>query len=164
MPPTTVSRTYLAKLFACDVRTVKNLVDEGMPKEARGQYDLTKCVPWYLEREREQARGSKGLNDLDLARQRKTIAEARKAEMEAEALEGRLVPLAVHEKRFGDACERLRAVLVQVPSRFMARIQQARGDVEAQAVGEAIRDETLRSLLETADDLDDDDGASTSAA
>lgn len=164
MPPTTVSRTYLAKLFACDVRTIKNLVDEGMPKEARGQYDLTKCVPWYIEREREQARAGKGLNDLDLARQRKTIAEARKAEMEAEALEGRLIPLDVHEKRFGDACERLRAVLTQVPARFMGRIQQARADAEAQAVGEAIRDETLKALLEVADDLDDDDGAGASAA
>jgi phage terminase Nu1 subunit (DNA packaging protein) len=53
-----------------------------MPKAARGKYDLTACVPWYLKREREAARGAKGLNDLDLARQRKTVAEARLAELE----------------------------------------------------------------------------------
>jgi hypothetical protein len=42
---TLVTRDNLAKLFGVDVRSIKNFVDEGMPKESRGKYSLQKCVP-----------------------------------------------------------------------------------------------------------------------
>ena len=75
-----VTPKFLANVLKCDVRSLKNFVDEGMPKAERGKYSLSQCVPWYVERERAAARASRGLNELDLARQRKTLAEAQEAE------------------------------------------------------------------------------------
>jgi hypothetical protein len=31
-----------------EVRRVQQLIHEGMPREARGQYDSIKCAAWYI--------------------------------------------------------------------------------------------------------------------
>lgn len=147
-----VSGKALAGILKVDVRTVKNLVDQGMPKQARGRYDLEACVPWYVERERETARAGKGLNDLDLARQRKTLAEARKAEIELETLEGNVIPLEDHEHRVETLAVRL-AAQVKGLDRFMADVQRATSIIEAKAVVDKISDALLASLRAVADEL-----------
>lgn len=147
------TRHELAALIGVDVRTIKNLVDDGMPKEARGKYDLGVCVKWYIERCVELARAGKGLNDLDLARQRKTIAEARMAELELEQLEGNLIPLEMHEHRVEGIAGRLAAQCKGL-DRFIADVQRATTIVDAKEVVDKVSDALLASLRAVADDLD----------
>lgn len=158
-----MSRNVLAELFRVDVRTIKNLVDEGMPKEARGMYSLRACVPWYLEREREAARKGKGPSDLDLAKQRKTLADARMAELAVAEAEATLLPAELLEERFGAVCDRLRAKCTQLPSRFSSKIQQAQTAGESIAVGEDMRDYVLRAFQEVADELEAEDAGDDDA-
>ncbi len=93
---------------------------------------------------------------LDAARLRKETADAQLKEIAVAEAEGRLIPLDMHGRLYAAACDRLRAVLMAIPSRYLGRIQQSRTDAEALAVGEAIRDETLRGLIGTADDEGDE--------
>lgn len=46
MPLADVDR--VAQALNLDPRRVQQLVKEGMPKEARGQYDPVKCMLWYI--------------------------------------------------------------------------------------------------------------------
>src|SRR5690242_19449917 len=43
-----VSREKLAQIFDCTPRWVSRLVEEGMPKKGRGQFDLARCLLWYI--------------------------------------------------------------------------------------------------------------------
>lgn len=149
-----VSRKVLADVLKVDIRSLKNFVDDGMPKEARGRYDLTHCVPWYVEREREAARAGKGLNDLDLARQRKTLAEARKAEIELDEIEKNMIPLSVHEERLEVMTGRL-AVPVKGLDRYIADVQRATTMLEAKGVLDRVSDDLLRALQGIADETDE---------
>jgi phage terminase Nu1 subunit (DNA packaging protein) len=150
---TLVSRDYLAKLFGVDVRSIKNFVDEGMPKEARGKYSLQKCVPWYLNREREAARNNKGLNDLDLARQRKTVAEARMAEIDLATAEGQAIPLELHISRMRERLETV-AGAVKAIGRYQPDIKAAVTDEAADALLERMGDQILAELHGLSDLID----------
>jgi phage terminase Nu1 subunit (DNA packaging protein) len=44
----TVDVRKIASLLNLDKRRVQQLVEEGMPREARGQYDPVKCMLWYI--------------------------------------------------------------------------------------------------------------------
>lgn len=135
----------LADLFGCDARTIGNLVTEGMPKVKRGRFDVGACVRWYVERERERARAGKGLNDLDLARQRKTIAEARKAELELAAAEGAVIPTEVHATRLRERLETV-AGAVKAIGRYHADVKAAVSDEAADALLDRMSDEILAEL------------------
>jgi phage terminase Nu1 subunit (DNA packaging protein) len=148
-----VSRDYLAALFGVDVRTIANLVEEGMPKTERGKYDLTACVPWYLNREREAARGAKGLNDLDLARQRKTVADARLAELEVAKAEELVIPTELHAQRLKERLETV-AGAVKAIGRYHADVKAAVTDVGADQLLERMADELLVELYQLTDSID----------
>jgi phage terminase Nu1 subunit (DNA packaging protein) len=150
---TLVTRDYLAKLFGVDVRSVKNFVDEGMPKAGRGKYSLQACVPWYITREREAARQNKGLNDLDLARQRKTVAEARLAEIELATAEGEAIPLEMHVARMRERLETV-AGAVKAISRYQPDIKAAVTDEAADALCDRMGDEILAELHGLTDTID----------
>lgn len=147
-----VNRSQMADVLGVDVRSIKNFVDDGMPKMARGKYDLGACVKWFVEHEREKARAGKGLNDLDLARQRKTIAEARKAELELETLEGNVIPLDMHESRLEAIGLRLAAQCKGL-DRFISDVQRATSTIEAKAVVDRVSDALLAALMKVSDDL-----------
>lgn len=151
--PFEVARQKLANLFGVDVRTIKNLVDEGMPKRARGRFDLAVCVPWYLERERERARGNKGLNDLDLARQRKTVAEARLAELNLAKEEAHLIPMEMHTKRLTERLDEVAGALKSL-GRYHADVKAAVTDDAADRLLDRMSDETLAQLHALSDVID----------
>lgn len=92
-------------------------------------------------------------------KQRRSEAETRMAEIELAEAEGLLIPLTDYESRLAAICERIRAVLNVIPSKYLGKIQVARTQIEAQAVGEAIKTETLIALQGVAEDLDDEFGA-----
>lgn len=140
-----VSRDFLARVFGCDVRTITNYVSAGMPKSARGKFPLASCVQWHVGAEREAARAGKGLNDLDLARQRKTIAEARVAELDLAEREQLSIPIEMHRKRLR---ERLESVAGQVKAigRYQPDVKAATTDAQADALLDRMADEILAEL------------------
>lgn len=157
-----VSQKGLAEALALTARQVRNLTDEGIfVRRHDGKtlvYDLAACVQAYMayKREREKPDSEDQLKEL---RHRKLLAEVRAAEIGVAEAEGRLIPLDAHEQRIGAICDRLRALLMTIPSKYLSRIQVTRTELEAQAVGEQIRDETLRALQGTADDVEDEESA-----
>ncbi|MDQ6771150.1 MAG: hypothetical protein M3Z54_14330 [Gemmatimonadota bacterium] len=155
-----ISQKELAERLGITTRHVRNLVFEGMPKDGEGPkatHPWPEARDWYNGYLRAQERKKKPEDDLKELRKRKFIAEVRKAEIEVAESDGQLIGYDVHELRVGQICDRLRNVLMTVPSKFLSRIQVTRTDLEAQAVGEQIRDELLRALQGTAQDIEDED-------
>jgi phage terminase Nu1 subunit (DNA packaging protein) len=150
MPNTDVTRDFLSRLLGVDVRTITNCRKEGAPQSARGLYPLADFVKWYVEREREAARGSKGLNDLDLARQRKTIVDARRGEVELAKEESRVLPIDMHKKRLRERVETV-AGNVKAIHRYQPLIKSAVTDEAADALCDRMADEILAELFEAKD-------------
>jgi phage terminase Nu1 subunit (DNA packaging protein) len=105
---------------------------------------------------REAKKASKSSDKVDDLRNRRFDAETRLAELELAEAEGKVIPISDYESRLAAICERVANVLKTVPSKYLGRIQVARTQIEAQAVGESIRDETLIALQGVGEDLDDD--------
>lgn len=162
-PRGSVSQKELSSRLGITQRHIRNLVLEGLPKIGEGNgatHPWPESRDWYNEYIRQQERKKQPEDDLKELRRRKFVAEVRMAEIGVEEADGRLIPLSLHETRIAAICDRLRAVLMTIPSKFLSRIQVARTDLEAQAVGEQIRDETLRAVQGTSEDVEDDvDGA-----
>jgi hypothetical protein len=152
-PDAEVSRDFLARLLGVDVRTITNLVGEGMPKAARGRFVLLAAVQWYVQREREAARGAKGLNDLDLARQRKTIAEARLVEIDLAAKEDAMIPMPVHVERMRARLETV-AGAIKANGKYHADVKAATSDEAAEALLDRMADEQLAELFELSDEIE----------
>lgn len=153
-----VTREFLARLFCVDVRSVGNFTDGGMPKTARGRFPLVACTQWYLRRERDTARAGKGLNDLDRARERKTLAEAEEAELRVQQILGNVVPLAVVDDVAGRLADRLLPVLQNIPSNFTLRLEECgMSAAKAEAVLEAIAVELTTTLRDSLEDEGTDD-------
>jgi phage terminase Nu1 subunit (DNA packaging protein) len=154
----TVSKAELAELFGKEERTVTNWRQQGIPVRINGKsvrYPLGPCIAWYVDRERETARTGKGPSELDVVRIRKTLAEARRAELEVEELEGALIRMEMHEDRVRRLCDRL-AARCKTLTRFAGDVQTALTDAEALGLCEKIETDLLRSLSETADDVEED--------
>lgn len=152
-PDALVTRFFLAALLGVDVRSIGNFVAEGMPKAARGRFPLQACVQWYIQREREAARAGKGLNDLDLARQRKTIAEARLAEMGVADKEGSSLPMPVHEERLRARLESV-AGAIKANGRYQPDVKAAITDEQADALLDRMADEQLAELFALSDTIE----------
>lgn len=146
----------IAGRLALSYRQIHNLCEKGMPRTGAGSTFLwPECLRWYIEfkaltlkppQPDKEKRARLFLEKLD--------AETRVAKVAAAEAEGRVIPLELHEQRFASVCDRLRAVLTNLPARYGAKIQQARTAGEARIVGNAIRDETFRSLLDVAGELE----------
>lgn len=161
-----VSRGDLAQLLGVDVRSITNFVREGMPKTTRGSYAPGACIRWYVEREcarereKERARHSQGLSELDLARQRKLVAEAQEAELRVARMLGSVIPADVHEETVGLLADRLLAVLQNVPGNYGLRLEEVGVPAaRAEAVLEAIALELTTALRGVADDFEADAAA-----
>ena len=155
-----ISQKDLGERLGITTRQIRNLVFDGMPKDGEGPkatHPWPESRDWYNTYIRAQERKKQPEDDLKDLRKRKFVAEVRKAEIEVEEADGRLIPFDVHEKRIAGICDRLRGILMTVPSKFLSRIQVTRTDLEAQACGEHIRDELLRALQGTAAEIDDED-------
>jgi len=86
-------------------RRVQYLVKLGMPREARGQYDLGRCVVWYiryLQKELERRGGhptaEEETGSLLEERRRLIKAQADQAELDLSRSRGELIPITYHEE------------------------------------------------------------------
>lgn len=160
--------TELARLFEVDRRTVTNWLrmDPPCPSEGSGQarrFRMKAVVDWMLDRER--ARHAKALEieqeklteeEVKQARDRRTIIESKLIEMDLAEREGRLVTVEDVDAVGAEIGDRLRAVLINLPSNYTLHLERAGVAPEkGQAVLEEIAEEMTRSLRGAAEELDD---------
>lgn len=108
---------------------VRQLVRDGtIPKIGRAKYDLRAVIRAYCERLREQASKAGGRPPSDpspearSARERLTEAQARLAEVKADAAAGKLLPADDIERAWAGILRDLRSALLAIPSRVGATL------------------------------------------
>jgi phage terminase Nu1 subunit (DNA packaging protein) len=92
-----VSTVTVAETLKLSTRRVRQLVELGMPRENRGQYDLAKCMLWYIrhlqrEIERRELDRSPESTALRAQRVRLVKAQADREEHSLKILSAQLVP------------------------------------------------------------------------
>jgi len=88
-----VSRVELATFFGVSSRTLTNWSRIGMPRAARGRYDLRTVLDWWLENIHESETKQETKDEPLLAAKRKYwAAKATREEFRADAERGGLLP------------------------------------------------------------------------
>ena len=167
-----VSRELIAFVLDVDERTITNLVkdhdgENPFPSRVVGKsrtFPVARCVQWYVKFKMDEAAkraNPKGeqLSVLDQVKTRKELAQAIRAELEVAEARGELLPIAMHEDRVAQLCERL-AARCKTLGRYRGEVQRAMTDLEAAQLLERIIDELLRSLMSVADEIEEPDGES----
>ena len=149
-----VSRTAVQK-------AIKRL---GIPQDAEGQIDVAAAERlWPREGATPPATaaamplqpGEPDSISFAEAKRRKELALAQLRELEVAEKEGEMLPLSQHEQRLQSICERL-AARVKGLGRYMGDVQRATTDIEAAELLERISDDLLRSLMDLADEIEED--------
>jgi len=126
--------------------SVTNFMDAGMPKLARGTYDVRAVVQWYVARKQEEF--DKRIANLgsEEAETRYRLAKAESAELDLAVKRGQLVPvdkvLSMWETHIGSA----KAKLMAIPSRMATLVLAAQSKQEVQALLEEVQREGLNEL------------------
>ncbi len=127
---------------------ISQLVAEGMPKAARGQYDPLVCMHWYLGKlrpavHRKSSEASDGsLRDLTAQRTRLTAAQADQAEMERDEKAGRLIPIEVHETMMTGWALTVKQLALAVPARLSSKL-----DMQPRTKVRMILEDAMKGLL-----------------
>lgn len=109
----TFKTNTIAKVLYVSRRRIRQLVSEGMPRVAKGKYDLSACVQWYTKYKTSLAAQS---SKIDQARLRKLNAEAKMIEIRVTAMEEKLIPAAVVKDTWERITETIRARLLKIPA------------------------------------------------
>jgi hypothetical protein len=124
--------------------------ESGMPRDARGAYDLRKCVPWYLQMWKKKAQG----DDIsDLAEERRLMLKEQRmmAEIERRTMEGTKIDR--DEAREGWAM--LAGMFVAALDALVAQVSPVIVHVESPAEARAILKGAANSIREElANELD----------
>lgn len=118
-----VNKRQLSETFGVSQQAIDKWDKEGMPIESRGArgkenaYNTVRVFNWLLERYKKS-----NLSELNIERTRLIKAQADKAEMEAEALRGELLPIEIikeaWQSAFGQARVRIMAIKADIKSRI----------------------------------------------
>ena len=113
-----ILRADLARLFQRSPRWISKLVDQGMPREIGGGYDVAKCMWWYIRHlQRELERRELTPDDVPLRRERLRLvtAQADREEYELKQRRAQLAPAEVLAEFERGICDRItRAALAMV--------------------------------------------------
>lgn len=148
----TVDVEKLARALNLTRSRIAQLVHEGMPKEARGQYDFFKCAAWYvrwLQRAIEKRDGlasGVGYVTEGEVRTRLLRVQADLAELELAKQLGQLVDLYDFERRLTDLVLTTKARITAVPARIAPELVGETSRVMIQAKLERAYVEALAYL------------------
>lgn len=139
-------------------RRVQQLVKEGMPREARGQYDAVKCLLWYV-RYLQAALEKKSLpmQDGSYAGEREERVRLLRADADLKEIElakerGQLVALRDVEDFNVDVVLTTKARIMAVPPRLAPELVGENSRVMIQAKIERALKEALSHLAKTGSD------------
>jgi len=154
----TVDVTKVASALNLDERRVQQLVKEGMPREARGQYDPVKCMLWYI-RYLQQALEKKAVPTLDGGfvgereeRVRLLRADADLKEIELAKERGLLVALPDIESTLTDLVLTTKARIMAIAPRLAPELVGETSRVMIQAKLEKACKESLAYLARAVND------------
>lgn len=143
-------------------RAVDSWRHDGAPTEIRNGVH---CFPWpdvllwWRSNVRLGGRPAHGEEtDLEAAKARRAIADARLAELDVAQRERQLLPLAEVDRQVSDLLMRLQARLLTVPSKYAARVVNVPTVGAAMAVLDSAVQEVLAELsvaMDATDDLED---------
>jgi phage terminase Nu1 subunit (DNA packaging protein) len=159
--PTTVNVAKAAASLNLTDRRIMQLVQEGMPKQARGRYDLVKCLEWYVrylqqavEKRSVAAEDGEPIN-WNVEKARLTRAQALTAEMEYRRKIGELIPAHLVDDKFMTFAGNVHDRFLALPSRIAGRLEnQTREQVRAKLY-DGVRDLLNGLSKETADPTKD---------
>jgi len=146
-----VSVEKVAQAMNITPRRVQQLVDEGMPRQAHGAYDLGQCMAWYIRylQEALERRDPAHLDNITAAlrteRQRLTKAQADLAESELAQRQRSLVPIAMCEEAMVSMIASARARLLALPGRVAGELENCDRQVIKTKLQKAVY-ETLLAL------------------
>lgn len=154
----TVDVTKVASTLNLDERRVQQLVKEGLPREARGQYDPVKCMLWYI-RYLQAALRKKAVPTRDAGfvsereeRVRLLRADADLREIELAKERGMLVALPDVEKLVSDLVLATKARIMAIPPRLAPELVGETSRVMIQAKLEKACKESLAYLARAVND------------
>ena len=84
-----VDRQSLAAALDLTPNRIQQLTVQGMPKVARGRYDLAACTQWYIAF---KLNGAQESSDVNEARKKLYDAQVIKTELETERMRRELIP------------------------------------------------------------------------
>ena len=127
-PPREAGKKYIgadrvAQALNLTPRRVQQLVDEGMPRESKGQYDLGKCMYWYIRFLQDALQRRELPDDEKAERLRLTKAKADRAELDLSVARGQLIPIEVFEERLSAMIMAARQQLLALPARIAPRLE-----------------------------------------
>ena len=147
-----VDRTELAAFFNVTERRVHQLVREGMPRRARGNYELDRCVRWYVRYlqavlSRRAISTDPGENAaLRFARVRKLRGDGDLKELELDRQRARLVAASDVEKALRDLATMATARILAIAPRLAPELLGETSRMMLQAKIEKALREALKQL------------------
>jgi phage terminase Nu1 subunit (DNA packaging protein) len=122
--PQLVSFEQIAQLLDIGAQSVNGLVKKGMPREARGQYDVGRCFHWYVRYLHVQMRGKGGTEkdgeantNLRAERMRLLKAQADLSELDLQERRGKIIPISLYEKLLIGWAVTIRQRVLALPAR-----------------------------------------------
>jgi phage terminase Nu1 subunit (DNA packaging protein) len=154
-----VNITKVASALNLSEQRVQQLVKEGLPREARGQYDPVKCLLWYV-RYLQKALERRAVPTLDGGfvgereeRVRLLRADADLREMELAEKRGKLVAIQDVEMEMTDLILTTKSRVLAVASRVAPELLGLTSRVMAHAIVEKGLKEALLQLSKREDRL-----------
>ena len=134
---------------------VHQLVKEGLPREARGQYNTVKCMLWYI-RYLEAALEKKSIPTLDggfsgerVERVRLLRADADLREMELASQRSSVISVADYERTLAALTQTIKARVMAIAPRVAPEVTGQNSRVMAQAIIEKQCKEALAYLAKS---------------
>lgn len=138
----------VAKLLNLTPRRVQQLVKDGMPQEARGQYDALKCMMWYIRylQDKVTAREAEDGPSLSSERLRGERAKSDLLEMERDEKRGRLQDSAAVVKVYATRVMSARTRMLAIPTKVAPMLLGAKDTTTIEATIKSEIHAALREL------------------
>jgi phage terminase Nu1 subunit (DNA packaging protein) len=127
--PQLVSYEDLARVMDVAPKSIADLTGKGMPHEARGLYDVGRCLAWYVRflhaqmtrRGITEEERNSGVN-LRLERHRLMKIQADLGELELNERRNKLIPIAVYERLVIGWAVTIRQRVLALPARLASQL------------------------------------------
>jgi len=128
----------------------RHVKDHGMPRISRGEYDLVKCVHWYIDYLNERIKeASRGTESEAQGRQRLIIATADLRELELSVACAELIEIDVAAELWQKIAVTFRTKMMLIPTKLAPQIINCKDPNEAQLMLETEIQEALLDLSQT---------------
>jgi phage terminase Nu1 subunit (DNA packaging protein) len=122
-PELIVDVERIATEFDCSVRTIQRLVEDGMPREGHGKYDLLACWRWYGQKLRKDIEDAGEASLLEKEQTRVQRATADLKELELAERRGQLIPMEVFARHLTAAFFTVRQNILALAAQIAPQLE-----------------------------------------